>query len=304
MNNTNIDKCFICGSQMKVLKIDTDAYSRCKECGHEILSLSRNQTYIMNDIFDEKNVRLKFSMLDKFKSNAIKDKIAVNDKILLDIGSASGKFLFQNKSKFKKCYGLEVTEEAVLFSRNIMHLNIVTQIDDIPDFISLATAWHSLEHIPPDALIELLEGLSEKMKPGGRFLISVPNANSNTYLKFKKDWAFYDVPNHLHQFTSQSLNMLLNKFNFKRCALIKSYPYNIFCIIQSILNRIAGGHNYLYYRLKRDKIQGNRTCLIRNIVFLPIAVLAGLFLFLMNSVFYDEKNESALTVVFEKEGIE
>lgn len=86
---------------------------------------------------------------------------------MLDIGSASGKFLYQNAGRYSRATGIEITPESLKFSRQVLGLDIIEDIQNAPEEISAATAWHSLEHIPEQHLLSLLDGLSRKMAIGG-----------------------------------------------------------------------------------------------------------------------------------------
>jgi hypothetical protein len=217
---------------------------------------------------------------------------------LLDIGSASGKFLLHNASRYKRAIGIEITPESLVFSRQVLRLNIVEDIQKVPEEIDTATAWHSLEHIPEQNLLALLSGLSNKMVAGGRFIISVPNGASRQYRWFRKAYAYYDVPNHLHQFTPDSLGRLMHRFGFQHVATKNSWPYNTFGYTQSMLNILTNTHNYLYYRLKRRSCQPSITLDIVNGLLLCLCVPAGWILGLADAL--DLKHQGVITACYEK----
>ena len=251
--NRNIEYCFICGGIDFVNR--TSDYEKCLSCGHEILVSTKEQGFIINDSLSEKDVR-RITSLDRFKARTLAyfDSNIERDQ-LLDIGSASGKFILQNMSRYKRTLGLEITPESLNFSGQILGLNIVEDIQSVSQEVNIATAWHSLEHIPEQQLLSLLDGLSSKMVTNGRFIVSVPNGASSQYHWFKKSYAYYDTPNHLHQFTPDSLDKLLQRFGFKELGTVTSWPYNIFGYTQSLLNILTNTHNYFYYRLKRKSCE-------------------------------------------------
>ena len=69
--------------------------------------------------------------------------------------------------------------------RPVAHINIVQDLTNTnleSNIYDLAIAWHVLEHIPED--IKAIKEVYRLLKPGGRFLISVPiypNGNLKTY---------------------------------------------------------------------------------------------------------------------------
>ena len=294
--NTAEKCCFICGE----INFDkrTTEYRRCLRCGHEILLQSQSQGFILNDPLNEKDVR-KLSALDRFKTSVLNQcEGSASLNRLIDIGSASGKFLLHNGARYEKAYGLEITPEAVVFSRDVLGLNIVADIHAVPSGISTATAWHSLEHIPEEVLLNILAALSKKMPSGAKFIVSVPNSASRQYRWFGSAYAYYDVPNHLHQFTTGSLTLLLNKYNFSTDKIFNSRVYNNFGYIQSLLNIASGTHNYLYYRVKRRSREPSLALDIINILMLPLMVPLGWILGLLDSI--DLRTQGVITICFQK----
>lgn len=292
----NKDICFICGGAVN--KISRNHYFKCRNCGHEKIDNDHEQKCIINDVLDIDDVR-NINFLDKFKNRILQMfKQSNGENILLDIGSASGVFLFQNNHHFIECYGLEVTPEAVEFSSSKLGLNIVEDISKIDEKISIATAWHSFEHIPESELIVIVKKLSKMMKNDGRLIISAPNASSIQYKLFNKSYAFYDYPNHLHQFTPKSLDLLLHSFGFEKFKQVVSWPYNVFGYAQGLLNIFNSKHNYLYYRFKRRSIKGHYILDAYNLLLLIPLIPIVLMLPLVDSFF--SNYESVVTICYKK----
>ena len=288
--------CFICNGT----KFDrhTSDYQRCKSCGHETLLESQSQGFIINDDLSESEIR-RISRLDLFKANTLsKFDREIDKNHLLDIGSASGKFLHHNSNRYTRSTGIEITPKSQDFSRNVLGLDIMDSMQDAPNNISIVTAWHSLEHIPTEKLLEILNELPSKMIDNGRLIISVPNGASWQYKLFGKAYAFFDVPNHLHQFTPESLEKLLQKFDFYHIETVNSWPYNTFGYTQSIINFITRTHNYLYYRLKRRSCKPSILLDIVNGLLLPIVIPIGWILGVVDSM--NLKRQGVITSCFEK----
>lgn len=244
MKNSD-NACFICGNKEFSF---FNNYKRCKKCLNETIIGVECQTYIVNDILDKKILKKDFLFL--FKKNVVL-KSASNFSFLVDIGSGSGQFLYFIKEYFLKASGIEITEDCYKFSREVLNLDIHKSIDEIDGNFSVATFWHSLEHIPImeiDKLISYLKRLSTK---DSKIIISVPNSDSIQYYLFGKDYAYYDYPNHLHQFSYKSLCLLLDKYDFEIYKDFNSFYYILFGYIQSFLNKFNKIHNYFYYRKKR-----------------------------------------------------
>lgn len=58
-----------------------------------------------------------------------------------------------------------------------------------------AALWHVLEHLTNPR--EVLEGVADKLEPGGVLAIGVPNVQSLQFRLFKSRWAHLDAPRHL-----------------------------------------------------------------------------------------------------------
>lgn len=294
--NKNDERCFVCGGTE--FENHTTDYRSCLNCGHEVLVSTKEQGFIINDNLSEKEVR-RMTGLDRFKARTLLYfDSGLERKQLLDIGSASGKFLLHNAYRYKRATGIEITPESLHFSRQVLGLDVIEDIQNVSEEISAATAWHSLEHIPEQHLLTLLENLSTKMTSGGRFVVSVPNGASWQYRWFGKAYAYYDVPNHLHQFTPESLRRLMQRFGLQHVATVNSWAYNTFGYTQSLLNILTNTHNYLYYRLKRRSRKPSIMLDIVNGLLLVICVPAGRLLGLADAL--NLKHQGVITACFEK----
>ncbi|MDO9236546.1 MAG: class I SAM-dependent methyltransferase [Aquabacterium sp.] len=292
--NTNIKPCFICGGT-HFTKF-TNQYNQCTNCGHETLDSYCEQGFILNDPLTLEDAK-RTTGLDAFKSRVLMQFNSPSDmNILFDIGSASGKFLFLNQNKYRHAIGLEITPEALEFSRNTLHLNIEENIEDVPTGITTVTAWHSLEHIPDDALINIIKTVSKKMSADSRMIVSVPNGASRQYKWFRSAFAYFDTPNHLHQFTESSLTILMSKCGLEPVAFIDSWPYNTFGYIQGLLNITTRTHNYLYYRLKRRSLKPSMALDVLHLFILPLLAPVGWFLAILD--LFDRKKQGVITACF------
>lgn len=288
--------CFICGGV--TMKKVTDDYVRCLNCGHETLIITNKQSFIINDDLRWPEASLKDS-LDRFKNRVLaRFTVGCPRDHLVDIGSASGKFLYQNSHFYKHATGIEVTKECVAFAKKFFNLKIVTNINEVNLRIDAVTAWHSIEHIPSNDLLLLMNAISLKLNPGGRVIVSVPNADSIQYKLLKTSFAFYDVPNHLHQFTPLSLDLLMERYGLSKIGIVHSLHYNMFGYVQGFLNKLTNTHNYMYYRLKRRSTKPSILSDFINAVFLIICIpMAYIFMFLD---IINNKRQGVITVCFEK----
>lgn len=246
--------CDICNRE--TVKARVVSYSSCVSCGHESkIAGFPEDVFIINDALNLKSIQ-KIDQLEKFKKKVLK-KIVTEYGFLLDVGSASGKFLYLNKDDFTDHLGLEITPECVKFSREVLGLKIAASIEgvNLPK-ISVATFWHSLEHLPINILQGILEKISLSSNDKTKILISVPNAKSALYRHFGHNYAFFDASSHVHQFTRDSLEILLKRHKFELQKSFFSFVYSFFGYLQTFINCGNVHHNFLYYFLKRGNCFG------------------------------------------------
>src|SRR5206468_2917564 len=136
--------CFICHGT--TFDQWTPQYRRCVHCGHETLAVPAVQTLMLNETLKETDAK-RGSSLQRFQGAALDRLLAGwSRRVLVDIGSGAGAFLFQQRQKFDRLFGMEITPAAILFARETMGLSIDTSLAKIDGEVDVATAWHSLEH--------------------------------------------------------------------------------------------------------------------------------------------------------------
>lgn len=288
--------CFICEGVF--MQQSTPDYARCMDCGHEVLLSTNKQCFIINDHLSEHETH-RVTGLDRFKAKTLAYfDGTIQRGQLVDIGSASGKFLFHNASRYKYATGIEITPQCLEFSREVLNLRILEDILRVEGRIDVATAWHSFEHIPKEQLLKLLQGLSDRLSIGGRIIVSVPNSASRQYRWLGMSYAYYDVPNHLHQFTPHSLKLLMKRFGLEHVGDVYSWDYNTFGYIQGLLNVTTRTHNYLYYRLKRRTRKPSVLQDLLNGMLLVVFVPAGWLLGVVDM--FNLKQQGVITACFQK----
>lgn len=159
---------------------------------------------------------------------------------LLDIGSGAGAFLAEMQSANWKVVGLEPDEDA----RKVAQADFNVQARPAEEFYELEegkydaiTMWHVLEHV--HELDAYMEKIHKLLRPGGTFLIAVPNYNSLDADRYKSEWAAYDVPRHLYHFCPDSMKFLLKRTGFK-LERLKLMPYDSF-YVSMLSERNRGG---------------------------------------------------------------
>ena len=136
----------------------------------------------------------------------------------LDAGSSSGEFVYLLKSRSHNAQGVEANIPYAEYSQS--QLEIQVSISPFSEFkteekFDLITMFHVLEHL--EHPVRDLSHLGNLLKPGGYFVIEVPNILYPD-MAFSHKWH----PGHLFSFSAQTLSMLMQKAGFKTisCAAL------------------------------------------------------------------------------------
>lgn len=137
---------------------------------------------------------------------------------LLDIGCGSGEFMYRWQAQGWQVHGLELNGAAVKIGREQFGLDIqpswqaaeAAYADESFDYIRLN---HCFEHIlRPD---EALDFMHRKLRADGRLFIGVPNTDSLPARLFGRDWWLHGAPVHPHNWSVQSLRVVLERNGFE-----------------------------------------------------------------------------------------
>lgn len=138
---------------------------------------------------------------------------------LLDIGCASGAFLFAAKKITNwRVQGLEPSMKLVEFGKKKYNIDIKQgqfKFEDYKDNkIDIISLWDVLEHLnEPDLMIE---DISKTLIKGGYLIINVPNLDSFFARLLRYSWPFY-LAVHIHYFQNKTIIKLLKKQNLEIC---------------------------------------------------------------------------------------
>ena len=135
------------------------------------------------------------------KRDLIKKVTGINKGTLLDVGSGTSHFINTMKNAGWQIKGVEINKNARDFANSKFGIETIgpEEIEGLETgSFNCITLWHVLEHFhnPSRYISELIRLL----KPGGVFIIALPNSNSYDAGFYKQYWAAYDVPRHLWHF--------------------------------------------------------------------------------------------------------
>lgn len=134
---------------------------------------------------------------------------------VLEIGCASGYFIYSIKDHVKSVMGIELTPEFVKYAQE-KGLIVKNSLDDVPDNSSdLIFMFHVLEHLEDP--IQFLKDVKNKLSASGKLVIEVPNVNDvlvSTY-KIPNHLDFYWEIAHKYYFSKESLKEVLERAGYK-----------------------------------------------------------------------------------------
>lgn len=158
---------------------------------------------------------------------------------VLDIGCGAGHYLYKLKGLGWETTGVEFDAAASARAREEGGLNVITADFlkcELPEnSFDAVTLWHSLEHFyDPLAAAEKIFRL---LKPGGRLIAGLPDADSAEARFFGKYWWAWEVPRHLYHFTAGTAAALLERAGFSGVTV--EYPPNVNNLMLSLGNYFA-----------------------------------------------------------------
>ena len=250
--------CSICGGSE--LAPGTVGYLQCLRCRHEIRRESDHQSTMVNEVLSRERVA-KRDLKDRFQI-AVTLGASRGRTRIIDVGAGSGRFLRHIRPQFEQHLGIEVTPDCVAFARNALELEIASALTaenvGVPDVV---TFWHSLEHIPAFEQDAILSLLRSTLHAQSRVIVSVPNGLN----AFKASSVYYDLQNHIHQFSPESLDALMSRHGFVPVGAHTALGYSLIGRSLSLVNLLSRKHNALYLELRRT---GGRRSLSRQIMLL------------------------------------
>lgn len=136
---------------------------------------------------------------------------------LLDVGCGSGAFLSHMQKLGWQVAGVEPDPKGAQQARKL--LGITEVYEDVAgdelaaDSFDAVTLSHVAEHLlDPD---EILRGCLRVLKPGGRLVVTTPNAASLGRRCFGRNWIHWDPPRHIQLFTIATLEQTVERSGFK-----------------------------------------------------------------------------------------
>jgi SAM-dependent methyltransferase len=280
--------CKFCGTQLISVR-NIKEYLLCKKCETYSRSSGDQQSIMVNENLTGS---LKPDRLTQELLAIMKARLETSKSNLIDFGCGGGRFLLLAKRSFKGVAGIEITPASISVARS-NGLEIFPEIQR--EGFDVITFWHSLEHLPYETLIRVLEEL--ELSRIDTVVLSVPNSNSIS-LKYFGDYdAFVDASNHTFIFSKSLLEKIFLEHGFQLSASPHIKSYTLFGAIQSTINYFTQTKNQMYFILKRGgSIRSLR--LIRHIILSPIYL--PFILLVLTIVSLRRNRDSTINLCFER----
>jgi SAM-dependent methyltransferase len=149
---------------------------------------------------------------------------------LLDVGSGFGFFLAEMKDKGWDVTGVEISQKAMDYARDVLGLTIhpgpLEKANFPDDYFDAVTGFYVIEHLPYPMVF--LRECHRILKPGGLLLLRYPHTTpiKNLLQIFGIKNRLYDLPAHLSDFSPKMIQRCLEKIGFGKCQhLIGGYTF-------------------------------------------------------------------------------
>lgn len=229
-------KCNTCGSKLsrKVLDINKFTICECKQCNLRYLNPQPTQKYLKH--FYSENYYSDYvaggylSIENHIKEfwtkhlNVIEKKFDKNNAQLLEVGSACGLFLKQCKDRgWNNIMGVEFSDWSSEYARNILNLDVrtgdLTNIKIKENHFDIIVMWATIEHLSEPK--ENIDKIYKLLKTGGVLILNTGNDEFFYRLLSTGYCMWYNVPEHLYFYNSQTIKTLLKNAGFLQISIEK-----------------------------------------------------------------------------------
>ena len=189
-----------------------------------------HQTYLTHvepDALDPEKYYKKMLQATKPWSDRM-NQILTGKEVVLDVGCSTGHFITNIQARASKVYGHELSKKEVEFCRSRLSLDVADQPlhhrfeKGTFDYISMIFV---LEHIATP--VDFLLHLKKFLKPGGKFIILVPNVQDAlvNFYDIQSFAEFYYCIEHLFYYSPKTIAEVFAKAGLRgRIETVQEYP--------------------------------------------------------------------------------
>lgn len=230
---------------------------QCLECGLIYLNprpdVKEITKFYPQDYFldlkksDNSLVRFFKNELSRMRLNSLKRILPKKAKIL-EIGCANGEWLaFLRDAGGYQVKGVELNSQAVEAARKNFILDVfrgsIFEARFPDEAFDLVEMKFALEHMHDP--MKVIEEVKRILKPGGCFLVYVPNVESLVFRIFGQFSHGYEIPRHLYDFSAKTIRKYFEKNQFKilflkHDAVPNDWIYSIRYLLEEKLKRYSG----------------------------------------------------------------
>lgn len=191
---------------------------------------------------------------------------------LLDIGCGGGSFLHALRNEKVTAFGLDTSWRAAHVASSRFDLpaacGALPDLPFRPASFGTITMFHVLEHVPDP--LACLHAIARLLKPGGKLVVQVPNADCWQLLLLGERWSGLDVPRHLTHFRADDLEELLVVCGFavkrKKFFSLRDNPAGLATSLSPQLEPVA--------RRVRGVQESQATRLVKDLLYFGLVVAA------------------------------
>lgn len=199
--------CPCCASRVP----EADDWFECSVCAHQWrhTKLELNSVYYQQLQFRNDTSSETFNKKLQERAEAVAAQICRQNAIrILEIGCAEGELGKRLKQHFPLTYdGIELSRDAERAIESLDRIFRIPATDLTSQPYDLIVSFHVLEHI--DDVAQELQAWYRLLNENGRLLLEVPHRAGHPWLRNDMN------PEHLHQFSAQSLLSLLSTAGFE-----------------------------------------------------------------------------------------
>jgi SAM-dependent methyltransferase len=259
MESTSDDlKCYLCGNSKCSLINDKIRYNlvprpfRCDTCGFVFLNPRMSPGATQE--FYEKTYRTVYEnqpaedlwneSLPEAKKRVLRfNELYTENTRLLEVGCASGFFLYEVKKYVNTAIGVELTKEYVKYAID-KGLDVRESLNEIPeDSCDLIFMFHVLEYVEDP--IRFLIDIRTKLTDAGKCIIEVPNVEDIlvSIYKIKSHLDFYWEIAHNYYFSRTTLGRVLEKAGYQ-FEIFPLQRYDLSNHMRWMFTGLPGGQGY------------------------------------------------------------
>ena len=184
---------------------------------------------------------------------------ANHDAKILDIGCGSGGFVyFLHQAGYHGAEGVDFSPEQVELARQLKIRGITCSdltafLTDKRDAYDVVFARDVIEHFEKDEVMAILAAVHQALKPGGTFVVQVPNAESPMSGRLR-----YGDFTHENGFTRSSLNQIFTASGYPKvqCYATGPTPKGIKSVVRFFLWKAIESALRFYLLVESGSVEG------------------------------------------------